>query len=59
MTRAAVWAFAGAVLAYIGLIHGAKLGLGESPLVALGYALFGLTCLALGRGQKDAPVGSG
>ena len=54
MRRAAAWAFAGAVLAYIGLIHGAQLGWAQSPLVALGYALFGVTCLVLGRAQPTA-----
>jgi len=51
LNRAAVWAFAGAVLAWIGLIHGAQLGWAVSPLVALGYAMFGAVCLALGRSQ--------
>jgi adenine/guanine/hypoxanthine permease len=55
MRRAAIWAFAGAVLAYVGLIHGAQLGWAVSPLVATGYVLFGLTCLVLGRGQPDTP----
>ncbi len=58
MRRASIWAFAGALLAYVGLIHGAQLGWAVSPLVALGYAMFGLTCLVLARGQPDAPAGS-
>ena len=56
MRRAAAWAFAGAILAYVGLIHGAQLGWAVSPMVALGYALFGVTCLVLSRGQADAPM---
>ena len=56
MRRAAMWAFAGAILAYVGLIHGAQLGWAVSPMVALGYALFGVTCLVLSRGQADAPT---
>jgi AGZA family xanthine/uracil permease-like MFS transporter len=56
MRRAAAWAFAGAILAYVGLIHGAQLGWAVSPLVALGYALFGITCLVLSRGHADAPA---
>jgi AGZA family xanthine/uracil permease-like MFS transporter len=56
MRRAAAWAFAGAILAYVGLIHGAQLGWAVSPMVALGYALFGVTCLVLSRGQADAPA---
>jgi adenine/guanine/hypoxanthine permease len=55
MRRAAIWAFAGAGLAYIGLIHGAHLGWAVSPLVALGYVMFGVTCLVLGRGQPGKP----
>ena len=56
LNRAAVWAFAGAALAYIGLIHGAQLGWAVSPMVALGYLMFGAVCVALGRGQ---PQGQG
>jgi AGZA family xanthine/uracil permease-like MFS transporter len=51
LQRAAVWAFAGAILAFFGLIHGAQLGWAVSPMVALGYALFALTCFALSRGE--------
>ncbi len=56
LRRAAAWAFAGAILAYVGLIHGAQLGWAVSPMVALGYALFGATCLVLSRGRADAPA---
>jgi AGZA family xanthine/uracil permease-like MFS transporter len=56
LVRAACWAFAGAILAFVGLIHGAQLGWNVSPMVALGYVLFGLTCLVLSRGQ---PQGAG
>ena len=45
------WAFAGAVLAFIGLIHGPQLGWGVSPLVALGYVMFAVTCIVLMRTQ--------
>jgi adenine/guanine/hypoxanthine permease len=47
--RAAVYALAGAVLSYFGFIHGAKLGIGESSGVALGYLLFALICWVLAR----------
>ncbi len=40
--------------AYVGLIHGAQLGWAVSPLVALGYVMFGVTCLVLGRGQPGS-----
>ena len=42
--KAALYAVVGAVLSYVGFIHGAKLGLGESPQVALGYLLLALVC---------------
>jgi AGZA family xanthine/uracil permease-like MFS transporter len=50
---AALWAFAGAVLAFFGFIHGETLGWAQAPLVALGYALFAVVCLILG-GRKAA-----
>jgi AGZA family xanthine/uracil permease-like MFS transporter len=46
LKEAALWAFAGAVLAFFGFIHATQLGWAMSPQVALGYALFGLVCLA-------------
>jgi adenine/guanine/hypoxanthine permease len=54
LTHAAVTAFVGAALSYIGLIHGAQLGWAASPAVALGYALFGVVCLIAGLQQKQA-----
>jgi AGZA family xanthine/uracil permease-like MFS transporter len=54
MRDAAIWAFAGAVLSYIGLIHGAQLGWGVSPLVSLGYVMLAITCVVLMR--SSAPV---
>ena len=58
MRHAAAWALAGAVLAFVGLIHGARLGWAVSPLVALGYAMFAVTCVVLMRGQPAAPPAS-
>ena len=55
LSRAAVAAFAGGVLAWIGLIHAPQLGWGAAPGVALGYALFGIVCLVAGMQQKQAP----
>jgi AGZA family xanthine/uracil permease-like MFS transporter len=52
---AAMYAFAGAVLAFFGFIHGAQLGWAMSPMVALGYALFGAICLAV-SGQIQGPT---
>jgi len=53
LRTAAIWAFVGAVLSYIGLIHGAQLGWAVSPMVSLGYAMFGVICFALGRGEAQ------
>ncbi len=45
LKAAAATAFFGAILAFIGLIHASTLGWAASPVVALGYALFGIVCL--------------
>ncbi len=56
-TSAAVVAFIGAVFSFIGLIHGPHLGWMVSPLVALGYVMFGIVCLAMSRTQgASAPA---
>jgi AGZA family xanthine/uracil permease-like MFS transporter len=52
--KATVYAFAGAVLSYFGFIHGAQLGIGASPLVALGYLLLGAICLICGTRETQA-----
>ena len=49
LTHAAAAAFVGAVLSWVGLIHGPALGWMVTPLVALGYVMFGIVCLALSR----------
>jgi AGZA family xanthine/uracil permease-like MFS transporter len=56
LREAGLWAFAGAVLAFFGFIHGAQLGWAVSPQVALGYALFGAVCLAAGMQGRTTPV---
>jgi len=53
LRTAAAWAFVGAVLSYIGLIHGAQLGWAVSPLVALGYVMFAAVCLALSKNEPQ------
>ncbi len=55
--RAAIYAFAGAVLSYFGFIHGTTLGIGASTQVAIGYLCIAAVCLAVGvrnRGGADA-----
>ena len=41
---AAAYALGGAVLSYFGFIHGSKVGIGVSPMVALGYLLMAALC---------------
>ena len=52
--RAALACGAGAVLTVVGLIHGPKVHLFESPKIALGYAFAGVVCLAYAQ-LKLAP----
>ncbi len=58
LTHAAVTAFIGAVLSFVGLIHGTHLGWIVSPLVALGYVMFGVVCLVLSRQLAASPAKS-
>jgi len=53
LTQAAIVAFVGAAFAFIGLIHGPHLGWMVSPLVSLGYVMFGAVCLLMSR--QNAP----
>jgi len=52
LKTAAVTAFIGAALSFIGLIHGSQLGWAASPVVALGYVLFALICLGVAAQTK-------
>jgi AGZA family xanthine/uracil permease-like MFS transporter len=52
--RAALACGVGAVLTVVGLIHGPKVHLFESPKIALGYAFAGVVCLAYAQ-LKLAP----
>src|SRR6185436_3183186 len=52
LKTAAVTAFIGAGLSFIGLIHGSQLGWAASPVVALGYVLFALICLGVAAQVK-------
>jgi AGZA family xanthine/uracil permease-like MFS transporter len=53
LKTAAVTALIGAALSYIGLIHGSQLGWGASPVVALGYVLFAVICIAVSAQSKE------
>ncbi|MBI3530651.1 MAG: regulator [Betaproteobacteria bacterium] len=55
LTHAAIVAFVGAAFAFIGLIHGPQLGWMVSPLVSLGYVMFGAVCLLMSR-QETPPA---
>jgi AGZA family xanthine/uracil permease-like MFS transporter len=63
LVAAAVTAFLGAALSYIGLIHASALGWGASPVVALGYVLFAAICLGVamqaGGRMSDLPKEQG
>jgi adenine/guanine/hypoxanthine permease len=54
--RAAIYAGAGAVLAFFGFIHGTALGVGNSAPVALGYLIMAGVCLVLGRQSHPEPI---
>ena len=56
LKKAALYSAAGAVLSFFGFIHGVKLELAASPLVALGYLLLGGICLitAVREGKSSA-----
>ena len=41
---AATYALAGAILSYFGFIHGSQVGIGVSPMLALGYLLMAALC---------------
>jgi AGZA family xanthine/uracil permease-like MFS transporter len=56
LRHAAAAAFIGAALAYVGLIHAPQLMWGASPLVALGYAMFGALCLVAEVTTRKAPA---
>jgi AGZA family xanthine/uracil permease-like MFS transporter len=53
--KAAIYAAAGAVLAFFGFIHGTALGFGTGLPVAIGYLIMAGICVALGR-QEYAPI---
>ena len=60
--KAAIYALAGAVLAFFGFIHGIQLQWMASPQVALGYVLLAIICYVVGvRAASEAssePVGA-
>jgi AGZA family xanthine/uracil permease-like MFS transporter len=58
--KAAIYALAGAVLAFFGFIHGIQLQWMASPQVALGYALLAVICYVVGMREGGmASMGSG
>ena len=60
-TKAAAFAFAGAVLTYFGFMHGPAVGIGGgfgvTPAIALAYAVMALFLLGCDRFKVAAPVG--
>ncbi len=58
--KAAIYCAAGAVLSFVGLIHGAKVGWNIDGEVALGYLLAGVVCAAVRAARGTAAcAGSG
>jgi adenine/guanine/hypoxanthine permease len=57
--QASFYAAAAAILAYFGFIHGDKLGIGVSPMVALGYLLVAGICVVAGREGLTAKRSAG
>jgi AGZA family xanthine/uracil permease-like MFS transporter len=47
---------AGAVLSFIGLVHGEQVAWAASPGAALGYLLAAVVCLAFSFGSTPAPA---
>jgi AGZA family xanthine/uracil permease-like MFS transporter len=55
--RAALFALAGAVLAFFGFIHGEKIGFGQSPMVALSYLAVAVVLVACSKFSLPVPGG--
>ena len=55
-TRRLATALAGAVLSFIGLIHGEQVGWAASPGIALGYLLAAVVCMAFSFSSTPAPA---
>lgn len=54
--RAAGFAGAGAVLTFFGLMHGERIGIGQTPSVAVGYLLVAAVLAACGRFAVTVPA---
>jgi len=54
--RAAIYAGAGAVLAFFGFINGTALGFGNSAAVALGYLVVAVVCLGFNLQEQSVPT---
>jgi AGZA family xanthine/uracil permease-like MFS transporter len=53
--RAALFALAGAILAFFGFIHGEKIGFGQSPMVALSYLAVAVVLVACSKFSLRVP----
>ena len=54
--KAAGFALAGAVLTFFGFMHGEKIGIGQSPVVASSYLIIGCVLAACSRYAASAPA---
>jgi AGZA family xanthine/uracil permease-like MFS transporter len=57
--RAAIYCTIGAMLSFVGLIHGVQVAWNAGGQVALGYLFFGFVCLGVRLGKYPAPRGAG
>jgi AGZA family xanthine/uracil permease-like MFS transporter len=55
-TKAAAFALVGAVLTFLGFMHGEAIGFGESPIVALGYLSVSAILFACAKYASTVPL---
>ncbi|MBV9491674.1 MAG: regulator [Verrucomicrobia bacterium] len=53
--KAGAFALSGAVLTFFGFMHGEKIGIGETPVVAISYLLVAVTMVGLAKFSAPAP----
>jgi AGZA family xanthine/uracil permease-like MFS transporter len=49
LMKASAFALSGAVMTFFGFMHGERIGIGESPVVAASYLIVGLICAGCAR----------
>jgi AGZA family xanthine/uracil permease-like MFS transporter len=54
--KASAFALTGAILTFFGFMHGEKIGIGQTPLVAVSYVAVALVLLYASKAPAGAPV---